>query len=304
MFNGGHVRIDGAYRDALADAGLFSARDMIERAGDRVAAWSRTTDTVYAAGPDGRPGFYLKRYFYSSWRKRLRGTFRGTFFGAHRALAEHRDLQSMRRLGISAVRPVAYGARRIGRFVTVAFLVTEEVPDSRNLTSFAADVRSGRITIAGATRRRMCRRLAEQVAAMHSAGFLHGQLFWRNILVRLDLNDDPEFFFLDARPPPRYARLRSMPTLRLREIASLAASAAGFTTRTERMRFMRVYSAAVGLPAELKTCWREIRRYARRLTRHERQRVKMNDLFERWNQVLDREQDALPTSAPQRGATP
>lgn len=304
MFSSGQIRIDGAYRDALADAGLLSARDIIERTGDRVAAWSRTTDTVYAAGPNGRPGFYLKRYFYSNWRKRLRGAFRGTFFGAHRALAEHRALQAMRRLGIPAVRPVAYGARRIGRFVRAAFLVTEEVPDARNLTSFASDVRSGRAAVAAATRRRMCRRLAEQVAAMHTAGFLHGQLFWRNILVRLDADDEPEFFFLDARPPAHYSRLRSMPTLRLREIASLAASAAAFTTRTERMRFMRDYAAAAGLPAELKTCWREIHRYAGRLKRHERQRVKMNDLFDRWNQALDRERDELASAGSQRGATP
>ena len=113
---------------------------MLDRTDGRVAAWSRSTETLHVPGVDGAPGFFIKRYYYPTWRKRLRGAFRGTFFGVHRGRAEYGLLQEMRRLGLPAVRPVAYGSRRIGHFLKACFLVTEEIPGARNLTSFAGDV--------------------------------------------------------------------------------------------------------------------------------------------------------------------
>ena len=91
-------RLDEAYRDALAACGLSRVSEVLARTDGRVAAWSRTTDTVHVRSPNGAPGFYIKRYYYSSWRRRARGAFRGTFFGMHRGQAEYRLLREMRSL--------------------------------------------------------------------------------------------------------------------------------------------------------------------------------------------------------------
>ena len=56
---------------------------------------------------------FVKRYHYPRWSHRIQGMFRGTFFQASRARSEYRAMKVMRDLGIQAVRPVAYGERRI-----------------------------------------------------------------------------------------------------------------------------------------------------------------------------------------------
>ena len=82
-----HMRADPAYRERLRACGLDTVDKVLARVDGRVAAWSRTTDTLYVPGAGGTPGFYVKRHFFPNWIKRLRGTFRGTFFGMHRGQA-------------------------------------------------------------------------------------------------------------------------------------------------------------------------------------------------------------------------
>lgn len=303
MVQSNHIRSDPAYRDALRACGLLRVEDILARVSGRVAAWSRSTDTLHVPGPGGGPGFYVKRYYYPSWRKRIRGTFRGTFFGMHRGQAEHRSLQTMRTLGISAVRPVACGVRRVAHFVTACFLITEEVPEACNLTTFARDVAIGRERLSRGQRLVMIDRLARQVAEMHAAGFAHGQLFWRNVLVRPGLDGTPEFFFLDARSLPPWRRLKAGGDWWQRELAHLTVSALPFTTRTERLRFLLRYFGVRRLSPQVKMHARAIAAGARRWQRHETQRIKMNDLFEQWNRQLAREVSSPPPSETARPAT-
>lgn len=281
-----HIRIDPAYRDALRACGLDNVNEILARVEGRVAAWSRTTNTLYVPGPENTPGFYLKRYFYPRWGNRLRGAFRGTFFGLHRGQAEFRALNLMRSLGVAAVRPVAVGGRRFGHFLAACFIITEEVPDARNLTTFAAEITAGRRTLSPAQRRIMVERLAERIAEMHAAGFAHGKLFWRNILVRGGPHGDPEFFFLDAQPPRRWPFARRRERWWQAELAHLLASARPFTTRAERLRFARRYFGAARLTAEMKSQIRWIERRAQRWRRHEARRIKMDNLFEEWGRQL------------------
>lgn len=286
MLYSDHIRIDPAYREGLRACALDRVGDVLTRTAGLVAAWSRSTDTVYVAGPDGDPGFYVKRYYYTTWRKRLRGAFRGTFLGAHRGQAEFHLLREMLALGLPAARPVAYGARRVGHFVTACFLITEEVPGARNLTTFARDVITGRASLDDEQRALLVRRLARQVAELHAAGFAHGQLFWRNVLVRIGPTGEPEFFFLDVRPRRGGRRLGRRGNWWLHELSHLAASAQPFTSRRERVRFLTEYYGARRLSPDVRQQIREIDRLARRWESHERQRIKMNDLFEQWNRQL------------------
>jgi len=292
MLHTDHIRIDPVYRAALEACGLDGVEAVLARTDGDVAAWSRTTDTVYVANPEGGPGFYVKRYFYARWRKRVRGAFRGTFFGQHRGQAEYHLLNGLRELGLPGVRPAAYGSRRVGHFVTACFLITEEVPGACNMTTFARDVISGRRTLTLEQRRVISRRLARQVADLHTARFAHGQLFWRNVLIRFGPAGDPEFFFLDVRPRHGGRRIGRGGRWWLQELAHLTVSALPFTTRSERMRFLVEYFGARKLSPDVKQLIGEIGRLAKRWERHELQRIRMNDLFEEWSRELEVEQAA------------
>lgn len=278
------LHVEPAYREALRAARLASVEDALAHLGASVAAWSRSTDTVLVPAGAGRPGFYVKRYYYPDWSRRLRGAMRGTFFGQHRALAEYRSLRAMCQRGIPAARPVAWGARRCAHFVCASVLITEEVPGARSLTSFASDLRAGRAALSGRTRLLLCRRLAEQVAAMHAAGFVHGALFWRNILVRI-VDEEPEFFFLDARPP---ASLRRFTSTRWRtpDLSALAASASAFTSRSERLRFGLFYLGTDRPSAAERALLRDAERGAAAFARHEAQRIRMAEQFDAWNRRM------------------
>lgn len=300
MLHVDHLRIDPAYRERLRACGLTSVGAVLARVAGRVAAWSRSTDTLHVPSPDGAPGFFLKRYYYPTWRKRFRTMFRGTFFELPRGQAEFLALQTMRALGVPAARPVAYGTRRVFHFVTACFLITEEVPEARNLTTFARDVAAGRQPLTRTQRLAAIDALARQVADMHAAGFSHGQLFWRNILTRFGPDGLLEFFFLDAQPTPRWRRLGSGADWWQRELSHLTVSALPFTTRSERLRFLLRYWGAERLNAEVKAAARDLMALARVQQPHETQRIKMNALFEQWQRQLEVEErlDGAPHPPP------
>lgn len=284
------LRIDPAYCERLRVADLDTVPKLLGHIDGRVAAWSRTTDTLFIAGVHSQPGWYLKRHLFPTWRKRLRGTFRGTFFGRNRADAEFQLLNSMRALGLPAVRPVACGVRRVAHFVAACFLLTEEVPDAQNLTTFAQDVQEHRRTLTRSARHLLLERLANQLADMHAKGFFHGNLFWRNVLVRFAPDDQPEFFFLDVQAAPWRARLGQHPQPWLTELAQTGVSSLSFTTRADRVRFVQHYLRRTQLTPTDREAIHTIDQLIQPLVRHEQRRIRMNHTFDQWNRQLAAEQ--------------
>lgn len=285
---------EAPYRESLRAVGLARMSEILAYTGGRVVAWSRTTDTTFVpSGTDGS-GFFLKRYLFPTWRSRWRGALRGTFVGRHRAEVEARLIREMRELGLPAVRPVAVGCRRVGHFVTASVLITEAVPGAMNLTQAVLELAAGRICFSPLARRRTIAALANYVADLHSAGYRHGQLFWRNILIRSAPGGDSEFFFLDPRPRP--ARLASRrDDAWLRELAQLNASALAFTTPAERRRFVVAYRRARNSPLPNSEQLARIERLAEKWRTHEAQRVARSGLFDEWGRAELREAAAATT---------
>jgi hypothetical protein len=292
MLSSDHIRVDPVYREALRACELDSVERILSRRDGRVVAWSRTTDTLHVPGADGGVGFFVKRYRYPTWRHRVRCALRGAFLGRHRGQSEYRLLNEMRAAGVSAVRPVAYGARRCAHFVYACFLITEEVLGAVNLTSWAQSIAGGRRRISWRQRRAATLALARQMAFMHAANLGHGEAFWRNLLIRQCPQDDFEFFFLDPRPRYGGRRFARQSGWWLMELAQLAASAVPFVSRSDRLRFYRAYASRKRLTADDKRSIRAIERIAGRWAGHERQRIHMNALFERWNVELGHEPTA------------
>lgn len=281
MFIRDTMRIDPAYRPLLADAKLDNVEAALACIGDHLAAWSRTSDTIRCDLPDRNISIFIKRYHYPRWRQRFRAMLRGTFFKTSRAMNEYRVLGLMRKLGIQAVRPMACGERRIGHFVRSCFLITEGVPDCMSLSAFIKNF-SGHRTSPHAVRlrREILAALARQIRHMHHAGFVHRDLFWRNVLIRSLPRDRFEFYFIDASVGKRIRIQQRRQDSIVRDIAALSALAPDFCSKADQMRFLLEYLDISHLDDENRRWLRRVQKQSNMLRDTELQRLRRGAVFD------------------------
>ncbi len=273
--------VDPPFRELLAQARLDSVARVLAAPGDRLAAWSRTSDTVFARLPGSMCSIFIKRYHYPRWPQRLRGMLRGTFFCSSRARNEFRALSLMRTLGIQGVRPIAFGERRVAHFVQSCFLITEAVPNAIPLSTFIKTYshRRGGWRLIKA-RRDILTSLARQVRHMHDAGFVHRDLFWRNVLIRLLPDAQFEFYFLDASVGRRIRLPQRRQDSIVRDIAAMGALSPDFCSRADQMRFLLEYLQTDRLTPEDRRWLREVQNHSARLRDGERQRLDRASVFD------------------------
>ncbi|MCK6456296.1 MAG: lipopolysaccharide kinase InaA family protein [Phycisphaerae bacterium] len=279
------MHVDSPYRQAIAEAGLASVEAVLTTLGDRLVAWSRTSDTIFASLPRSNTGVYIKRYHYPRWRQRVRLALRGTVLRSSRARAEFRILRNMRRHGIQAVRPIAWGERRRYGTVRSCFLMTEAVPESMALSSFIHTFggrhSSYRTPAAMRARRVILTTLAEQIRFMHNAGFVHRDLFWRNVLIRPLPNQEFEFYFLDASVGRRIRVRQWRKESIVRDLAAIAVLAPEFCSRADQLRFIRVYLDTERIDDEARRWMELVQQRARGLRSAEQQRMFRERVFDR-----------------------
>lgn len=277
-----HLVLEEPYRQRLADAGLASVQQVLDCGGDRLAAWSRTSDTVEVRGGTADTCLYVKRYHYPSWRHRLGGMFAGTFFGSSRARLEYTSLRRLREAGIQAVRPVACGERRVGHFLRSCFLITEAVPGAISLASFIRRYAPAANSWETRRRREVLASLAQHVRRMHDAGFVHGRLFWRNVLVRPILAGPWEFYVLDTAPMRRHLFRRGLHRRQaaMKDVASLMAAAPGILTATEMLRFAHRYLRVDRLAGDDRRWARQVGHMAAGMTNQEKYRLQLQAWFD------------------------
>lgn len=254
--------IDPPFRERLAAAKLDSVARVLACRGDHLAAWSRTSDAVRVDLPDARHAIFVKRYHYPRWRNRIKGFFRGVFLGASRARTEYRNLRRMRQAGILAVRPIAYGERRVLHFLCSSFLITEAVPDAVSLATFTKTYgRQPRVGASLRIRHEILRGLAREIRRMHDAGFVHRDLFWRNVLVRPMGPEKFEFCFLDASVGRRIRVPRWRREKIVQDLAALSVLAPDFCSRADQLRFMRHYLGTDTLTPDDRAWLLEVQRH-------------------------------------------
>lgn len=267
-------------RRLTASLGVRSTADVIRTLGDRVVAWSRTTDTIRIG--DGERTIYVKRYRYPRWRHRLRGMFRGTLMGKHRARREFRALEKLRRIGVPVVRPLGWGHRRRFGFVTLSYLITEGVPGVVSLAHFAnehllrrddATVRVARLAIV--------RQLARAIRQLHASGLTHGNLYLRNILVRPARGGMHEFFFLDAVRVQRVSADDPHDPAIIADLAGLASIGQDVCRRAEVLAFAKEYLGVRDLGDRERAWIRHVIDAGRARRDHERYRLRVEKYFRR-----------------------
>jgi tRNA A-37 threonylcarbamoyl transferase component Bud32 len=276
-----YIMIDGPYREPLARARLDSVGSVLRCVGDRLAAWSRTTDTIHYKLPGSETAVYIKRYHYPRWRQRIEGMFRGTYFNNTRARNEYRVLALMRSLGIQAVKPIAFGERRILHFCRSCFLITEAVPGAMSLVSFIRTF--SRHPSSTKTRRvklEILTSLAQQVRHMHEAGFVHRDLFWRNVLIRPLPDDRFEFYFLDASVGKRIRITQRRQESIVHDIAAMGVLGPEFCSKADQLRFLLVYLDTDRLSRDDRAWLRQVQARSDRFRATELQRLERASVFD------------------------
>jgi tRNA A-37 threonylcarbamoyl transferase component Bud32 len=233
---GVRLLLDKALAPALAAAGLNSAAALFRLGGDPEAESVVTTVDVPVEDTSGR--FHLKRYRYPGWgaSKGLLG--RGTLWGTAPEVREFRNLAFLREKGVAAVRPVAAASETRSLRLVAHALLTEHVTDgidlARRLETPGDPVREDKTV-----RRRVAELLGRNVHRMHVEGFVHRDLFSRNVVVRVE-EETPYLWFCDCRRggPP------SMRRKPLDDLATLDSDLRGRLSRTDRLRALRAYAGS------------------------------------------------------------
>jgi hypothetical protein len=199
---------------------------------------------------------YYKRYDY---RGRWKAAFR-FWLRPGKAGVEQWGYQRYHACGVDVPRTVAYGESRIMGLLRVAFIITEEVPDTVSLDTFVAQGLPGidaaeRVAKMSA----FAGRLIEAIRKAHGTCLFHYDLKWRNILVQ---SRDGEYYPVIIDCPRAFVshlRRRYGITTDLSALARLAVS---YLTLNQRYHFLAACLGA-GADSVARKAW--YRRVARRL---------------------------------------
>lgn len=191
---------------------------------------------------------YVKRWDFDRLEVALRGALKWNF-PVFSGLREAANLLDLAAAGVRAPVPLAAGEVTAGRrrrsFVALEALAGEPLDAPP--------------PAAPAARRAHVEAVAALVGRLHAAGFWHKDLYAEN--VRFDPIQGPGLLDCErverrAGGPPRRWRVK--------DLAALDGSVA-WATAADRLRFLRRYAAAAGLPGELAGLARDARTKARRM---------------------------------------
>lgn len=177
-------------------------------------------------------------------RARVRHALRmGLLRRAAPRVAELRNLTWLRAHGFGAPRPLAAGVFLRGGAPTWQFLLTEDVAGAVTLRDLLTGEGPDDATETEALRARSLDRLADELGRLHRLGFVHRDLFARNLLVRAPSSGGHfKVLFLDAwrgGPPPQ---LRP-PSF---DLACFLLHGAALLDEAEQRRFLERYLRARG----------------------------------------------------------
>ncbi|HMF15632.1 MAG TPA: lipopolysaccharide kinase InaA family protein [Gemmataceae bacterium] len=243
--------INPRYREVLLKEGLEKAEDFV-----------RLSGVIYCGHPHRHVArlnlcdslsVFLKKEHRVRWHDRLANFWAGFGFVSKswRELATDRMLEQA---GIR--RPEVIAA---GETSGQAFLLLREVPDAVELRSFLEKETDPLI------RRRLARKLGQELARMHAAGIDHPDLVSKHVLVQ---PETMEFCFLDWQRSRRHQRMSW--SRRCRDLAALDATLGeDLTTDRERLicfhSYVRTKSSEVLKTSEVYALVKRIRAIANRL---------------------------------------
>lgn len=222
---------DALHGDAARTRALEVAVGAAEGRAIRDVRRSRHGRTVLARLGEGGPEVFIKVLAPARGIQALKGVIRGA-----RTLHVAAISNRLARAGIGVPRVLLYGSERRGgrELVMVERAAGFMVPRW---------LRDGRGSIE--SRRAILRELGVQVARLHRAGFIHGDLTPFNVVVDGD-REPPRVSFIDHERTRR-AGIGGGARARLRNLVQLGRFDLPGVGLTDRMRVWRAYAGAMGL---------------------------------------------------------
>jgi hypothetical protein len=235
---GYRLLLDKMLAPALAAAGIASAPALLRLGGDPNRRSSVAVVDLPVDGTCGR--FHVKRYRYDSWAESKGLLGRGTLWGTPPEVREFRNLAFLREKGVPAVRPVAAAAETSGGRLLAHALVTEHVEDAVDLAKRLATP-GDPVRDDPRLRRRTLVVLGRHLHRMHLEGFVHRDLFARNVLVRVH-EGEPSLWLCDCRRGGA-SSMRSKP---LDDLAAIDSDLVGRVPVRDRVAALRAYAGSTG----------------------------------------------------------
>ena len=196
--------------------------------------------------------YYVKTYV-------CRGRGLRRWFGRSRLRAEWENLQLFARYGIATAEVIAYGETGLRNYQGA--IITRGLLQTRDLARLAEE--GNPILLDKRWRLGVIRRLSELVRIMHTRGFIHNDLKWRNILVGLDIksNKNPPRVYLIDCPMGRFLCGPLMRRGIVKDLACLDKVAKYALSRTDRLRFYLAYSGKTQLQRNDKVLIKKVLRF-------------------------------------------
>jgi tRNA A-37 threonylcarbamoyl transferase component Bud32 len=248
----GHVHFAGAEASALL-AGAYQALCRPLEAGWQKVK-SNASRTVYR-GSLGDRALYVKHYHPRSALRRM-----GRRLGLSHARREMRFMQFLSTHGV-ATAPVLAATWE----PDMEWLATAAVEPSQPADAWHFErLREGPPGLTAVRQATVA--LARLVGRMHAAGVIHRDLHCGNVLIRQG-PAGPEAVLMDLHRASRRGRLSRRS--RAANLAQLLHDRRDFTTRTDRLRFLKNYLRAAGADGSLRGWQLLIEDFARRHTRRQ-----------------------------------
>ncbi len=197
----------------------------------------------------GDTNFYIKRY--TAGGKYLR-----RYVGQSRVSKEWQSLMHFIANGIPTPPLVAYGEHRVFGVFRRGALVTEQVTDAPSLAVLAGR-KDSRLRDSNWLRQ-VLEQVADYTHRLHTGGFAHSDLNWRNILIKL--SEPPQALFIDCPAGGRwYGPMLSY--RKVKDLAHLDEYARLHLSRGQRLAFFLRYRGKARLDRQDKRLLMRILRY-------------------------------------------
>jgi hypothetical protein len=188
---------------------------------------------------------YIKRYNVS-WRHRI-----GSLFALSGALRALRGAAILREAGIATARPIAAVERRRCGMVASSFYLSEEIAEGKVSTRYWCDDLASLAGAPGRARRRIfVHTLAELFKRLHEKNIYHNDLKDFNILVESTDDRASRLYLLDLEGVRRLNRISRR--RRVKNLVQLNRSLGKFFSRTDSLRFLKLYLGSAQPGRELK----------------------------------------------------
>jgi hypothetical protein len=215
--------------------GLRSPADVIAKWGASIPPSERRSAVAELRLPEGH--FFLKVYAYSGlWRLR-------TLLIEARASREYRNLLRMGELGFGVPRPVAAGQARALGLVGESFVMTRAIENAVSMWTYVYEAAKAPFPFPGrAERLRLIGEFARTLRRAHDEKYFIHTMRSKNVLLTRE-GERYAIHVIDV-PFAGILRWRLLPRSgRVRDLASLLKWARTLLSRTDRMRFARIYGA-------------------------------------------------------------